>query len=112
MKRPDSDRPGFDEPWQATLLALADTLAQRGLFTPAAWSDALGAALRHAEAAGKPDNPETYYAAVLETLEGLLATTGAVTADARAARNEAWRRAHLETPHGRPVELRPGRERH
>lgn len=112
MRRSDPDRPGFDEPWQATLLALADTLTQRGLFTPAAWSDALGAALRRAEAAGKPDDSETYYAAVLETLEGLLAATGAVTPDARAARNAAWRLAHLETPHGQPVELRPGRDRH
>lgn len=102
---PPSARPIFDEPWQAQLLALADTLARSGSFTPAAWSDALGAALRRAAAEGAPDTAATYYQAVLEALEGLLTTSGALTADDLAARRAAWERAYAATPHGQPVEL-------
>src|SRR5690606_18477420 len=69
---PPSAGPTFDEPWQAQLLALADTLTRGGAFTPTAWSDALGAALRRAAAEGAPDTVATYYEAVLEALEGLL----------------------------------------
>lgn len=97
--------PTFDEPWQAQLLALADTLARSGLFTPAAWSDALGAALRRSAADGAPDTAGTYYQSVLEALEGLLTTSGALTPDDLAARREAWERAYAATPHGQPVEL-------
>lgn len=100
------ERPGFAEPWQAQLLAMVDQLSRRGVFTAAAWSEALGAALRRAADSGAPDTPDTYYGAVLETLESLLAAGGAVTTGSLAERREAWRRAYLATPHGQPVELR------
>ena len=101
--RRDDDSIAFDEPWQAQLLALADTLCRQGAFRPAAWAGALGAALRRADAAGAPDNPETYYAAALDALEHLLTEAGLVTPAALAARQSDWRRAYLETPHGSPV---------
>jgi nitrile hydratase accessory protein len=100
--------PAFDEPWQAEVLALAGALSESGVFTPAQWSEALGAALRQAEARGAPDGHATYYGAVLEALEQLLAATGGITADALAHRIEEWRRAYLQTPHGQPVELAAG----
>jgi len=102
---PPSAGPTFDEPWQAQLLALADTLARGGSFTPAAWSDALAAALRRAAAVGAPDTAATYYQAVLEALEGLLTTSGALTTDDLAARRATWEHAYATTPHGQPVEL-------
>jgi nitrile hydratase accessory protein len=104
--RHDDGAAVFAEPWQAQILALADTLARSGLFTPAAWSEALGGALRHAESHGAPDTPATYYAAAVEALEGLLTASGTIGADALAARREEWRQAHLATPHGQPVELK------
>jgi nitrile hydratase accessory protein len=99
------DEPTFAEPWQAEVLALAFALCERGLFSGAAWSQALGAELRRAEAHGAPDDRETYYAAALAALEGLVAAAGGIDADALAGRIEAWRRAYLATPHGQPVEL-------
>lgn len=104
--RHDDGAAVFEEPWQAQILALADTLARSGLFTPTAWSAALGAALRHAESHGAPDTPATYYAAAVEALEGLLTASGAIGADALAARRKEWRQAYLATPHGQPVELK------
>lgn len=100
--------PVFDEPWQAQALAMADMLVRRGIFTPVAWSEALGGALRRAAAAGRPDTPGTYYAAVVEALEELLEQAGALSHDALHERLEAWREAYRTTPHGQPVELRRG----
>jgi len=102
--------PAFDEPWQAQVLGLAFTLAKAGLFTPAQWSDALGAELRAARDRGDPDDQGTYYDAALAALEGLIATDGRVTPDGLTARVEHWRRAYLNTPHGKPVELSAGDE--
>jgi len=100
--------PVFDEAWHAQVLAVADTLAQSGLFTPAEWSDALGEELRAARRRGAPDDQETYYGAALRALERLIAAAGAVPTAILAERVEAWRRAYLNTPHGRPVELLAG----
>ncbi len=103
--------PAFDEPWQAQVLGVAYSLAERGVFSRAQWSDALGAALRQAAATGAPDTQETYYGAALEALETLLAGASAISPQALAERTDAWRRAYLATPHGRPVELCAGDER-
>jgi nitrile hydratase accessory protein len=104
------EEPVFDEPWQAQILALANDLAEKNVFTRAQWSDALGAALKNAAGSGKPDTPGTYYACALEALEQLMAGHGAVSADSLDARIEEWRRAYINTPHGDPVELDAGKE--
>ena len=93
----------FEEPWQAQALALADTLVKSGPLTPAAWAEALGTALREAEATGAPDTLATYYDAVLTALERV--TEPAVTPADRATRRAAWEAAYRRTPHGKPVTL-------
>lgn len=95
--------PVFSEPWHAEVLAAAHAMVRAGHVTPAAWADALGAALRRAEAAGKPDTEATYYLAALEALEGLVPLTSEELAD----RKSAWERAYRRTPHGAPVALAP-----
>ena len=97
--------PAFEEPWQAQALALADAMVQAGHFSAADWADALGAALREAEAAGAPDTLGTYFTAVLTALERLAETRAGLTADTRAARRAAWEAAYRRTPHGQPVTL-------
>lgn len=104
LARLDGD-PIFDEPWQAIVLALADTLARAGAITPAAWSEALGAALKQAEGRCAPGDAATYYDAALRALESLLEASGRIGRDALSARRDAWARAYRETPHGQPVEL-------
>ena len=104
LARRDAE-PGFDEPWQAQVLALAFNLIEQDVFSASQWSDALGAALKHAEACGEPDVPQTYYQAALAALEILLTADGRIAADNLTDRVEAWRRAYLNTPHGHPVEL-------
>ena len=101
----DDDGPVFDEPWHAQVLALAFDLAERNVFSPAQWSDMLGAKLRETVADGRPDNQQTYYAAALAALEQLVAAEGTITDEVLAGRVDAWRRAYLNTPHGKPVKL-------
>jgi nitrile hydratase accessory protein len=98
-------KPAFEEPWQAEALALADSLVRAGAFTAGDWAEALGAALRDAEAAGAPDTQDTYYAAVLTALERLTEARAGISAETRSERRAAWEAAYRRTPHGRPVKL-------
>lgn len=97
----------FREPWEAQAFALAQALQQGGLFTPEEWSATLGEEIRRAQAAGDPDNGETYYLHWLATLERLIAEKGIATAETQRRYRDAWDRAAERTPHGRPIELQP-----
>jgi nitrile hydratase accessory protein len=101
---PLAPKDAFDEPWQAQALAVADTLVQSGKIAATDWAEALGAALREAEAAGALDTSETYYTAVLTALERLSEPLG-VSAEDRTSRRSAWEEAFHRTPHGQPVSL-------
>lgn len=97
----------FDEPWQAQVLAIADTLVSGGHIAAAEWAETLGDELRRASRTGRPDTPETYYHAALSALERLSAPLG-LTEALCAERRETWKRAYLNTPHGQPVRLQAG----
>lgn len=123
MSRPDSDsakactdgalqpirraegEPLFAEPWEAQALALAVALQRAGAFTANEWAEALGAAIKRAQAAGDPDDGSTYYQHVLSALEHLVLEKRIASADLLAARKAAWVDAYEHTPHGQPVEL-------
>ena len=106
--RAKDGEPVFGEPWHAQTLALADLLVKRGVTSPARWAETLGAEIKALNAA--PDDRETYYRAVLATLERLLAENGSVTPAELEAREHQWERAYLRTAHGKPVELAAGTE--
>jgi nitrile hydratase accessory protein len=97
--------PVFDEGWQAQVLALAFNLVDRGQFTSAEWSQALGAELVRASERGDADDSETYYKAVLTALEQLLHSQDSLPSQMVDQRTEAWRAAYFNTPHGQPVKL-------
>ncbi len=99
--------PVFAEAWQAQALAIADTLVQNGMFSAAAWSDALGEALRQAEADGANDDQETYYRCVLRALEGLVASNSEIDRQSMSGMRADWEQAYIDTPHGQPVNLKP-----
>jgi nitrile hydratase accessory protein len=99
--------PAFDEPWEARAFAMVRALQDEGLFTPGEWSDALGAEIRRAQAAGNPDTGETYYHHWLGALEVLFAEKNLVSTHALASCRTAWARAAERTPHGLPIELCP-----
>jgi nitrile hydratase accessory protein len=97
--------PAFDEPWQAEVLAIADTLVQKGIFSAGAWSAALGAELKQADENGAADNQETYYRCALNALESLVAANSDIDMQAMTGKRKDWEQAYLSTPHGQPVEL-------
>ena len=103
-------RPAFDEPWQAEILAMADALVKRGLFTAEQWSEALGAERKRDAETGVPDDQAHYYEAALRALEALTLRAGALTEAAIDRRQARWHRAYEATPHGDPVRLEAGGE--
>ena len=103
MSQPEPRR--FEEPWQAEALALSAALIQAGRISSSEWADALGSAIKRAQAAGDPDDGSTYYQHVLNALEALVLAKAVTKRDALAARKEAWRSAYASTPHGQPVLL-------
>jgi nitrile hydratase accessory protein len=101
----DADGPVFAEAWHAEVYALTASLIDGGLVTRAEWAEALGEAIRAAQAAGDADLGDTYYEHWLAALEGLCAAKGLALGPAVDQRAEDWREAYLHTPHGQPVEL-------
>jgi nitrile hydratase accessory protein len=104
----DGGEPVFAEPWQAQAFAMTLALHQRGLFSWPEWADALSRQISAAQAAGDADRGDTYYRHWLAALETLVAARGASSPDELARHRDAWDRAAERTPHGQPIELRPG----
>ena len=72
------------------------------------WAATLGEEIKKAQAAGDPDTGETYYHHWLAALERILANKGLADAQTLTRTRDAWQRACERTPHGAPIELRPG----
>jgi nitrile hydratase accessory protein len=103
----DADGPVFREPWEAQAFAMTLALHERGVFTWKEWADALAIEISRAQAAGDPDNGETYYLHWLAALEKLVAEKGVATRETLTRYRDAWDRACDATPHGQPIELTP-----
>jgi len=104
----DEDGPVFREPWEAQAFALAVELSQRGLFTWPEWTEAFATEIKTAQAAGDPDLGDTYYEHWTRALEKLIADKGGIDDATVTEQAETWRRAYLNTPHGKPIELKAG----
>jgi nitrile hydratase accessory protein len=95
----------FAEAWHAQSLALAHAFIQAGRFTPSKWAEALGFALKEAEAKGIPDTDDSYYHAVLGALERLSVSSVGISRQSLEQRKKDWEAAYNNTPHGKPVLL-------
>ena len=101
----DDSGPVFAEPWQAQAFALAVRLSEQGHFSWEEWAEALGAELKAAADAGRPDDGSHYYEHWLAALEKLVTSKQLTDTSSMAARKEAWAEAYRRTPHGQPVTL-------
>lgn len=101
----DAEGPVFREPWEAQAFALALSLHEKGVFTWTEWAAALSDEIKAAQATGDADVGDTYYHHWLRALERLAAEKATVTPEELEDRKEDWRRAYLNTPHGKPVTL-------
>ena len=75
---PGFSQPIFSQPWEAQVFSMTLLLHQRGVFSWAEWSDALGAQIALARRQGDPDLGDTYYRHWVAALEGLLARKGLI----------------------------------
>jgi nitrile hydratase accessory protein len=107
-REPAPGAPVFAEPWHAEVLAIAYALTHSGLFTAGEWAEALGAEIRRSGEAVEPDSDASYYRSALTALERLVGVGSPETGASLDERVEAWRRAYLNTAHGRPVILAAG----
>jgi nitrile hydratase accessory protein len=96
------DEPVFAEPWEAQAFAMAVALQERGMFSATEWAAALGAELADGDPAA------SYYEHWLTALESLLAAKRVADQATLGEYRDAWARAAARTPHGAPIELRPG----
>ena len=103
----DAEGPVFGAPWEAHAFAMTLMLHERGLFTWPEWAAALAAEIKRAQAAGDPDQGDTYYRHWLGALEQMIAQKGVASGDTLARYREAWDHAADRTPHGQPIELKP-----
>ena len=104
----DAHGPVFREPWEAQAFAMTLALHERGLFKWPEWAAVLSEEIKHAQAAGDPDTGDTYYQHWLNALERLVAEKGVTDPTTLGRYQHAWDHAADRTPHGEPIELRPG----
>ena len=101
----DDDGPVFAEPWQAQAFAMVVELVESGQFTWQEWAAALGQQLKHAEAAGAPDDGSRYFYHWVAALERLLEDKEITRPEFLAQKKHDWAHAYRNTPHGKPVVL-------
>ena len=101
-----ADGPGFAEPWMAQAFACAIQVSRQGLFTWSEWVEVFSAEIKtHPAQPGEASNA-AYYRQWLAALETIVGMKGAASTAEITERQETWRKAYLNTPHGQPVELR------
>jgi len=101
----EDDTPVFREPWEAQAFALALRLHEQGHFSWKEWADALSTEIAEATNRGEDNSGENYYRHWLRALESLVTQSGLASKADLDARQQAWQRAHENTPHGEPVAL-------
>ncbi|MEP1963439.1 nitrile hydratase accessory protein [Tateyamaria sp.] len=97
--------PAFEAPWHAQLFALTVHLNEAGLFAWPDWAARFGATLKQNGLERDLNGGDDYFAAWLETLEALLADSGAAAPDDVQLMRTKWEAAYLRTPHGMAVKL-------
>ena len=97
--------PAFEAQWHAQLFALTVHLNEAGVVAWPDWAARFGATLAAHGLDKALNGGDDYFAAWLETLEGMVGDLGHATPEALYSMRAAWERAYLATPHGQPVHL-------
>ena len=101
----DEDGPVFNQPWEAKAFALTVCLSEAGCFSWPEWVNIFSREIKTAQERGDLDLCDTYYQHWLNALERICAAKGLVGYEDMRRHTATWRRAYLNTPHGRPVNL-------
>jgi nitrile hydratase accessory protein len=101
----DSERPIFNEAWEAQAFAMVVALHEAGLFDWSEWTAALSREIAAAPQTADHEASDPYYHHWLAALERLVVEKGAASRAALVSRKAAWARAAKATPHGSPILL-------
>ncbi len=104
----DAAGPVFREPWEAQAFAMAVALQEKGVFSWSEWAETLSGEIKRAQRAGDPDDGSTYYSHWLSALETMVSEKRIADGATVHRYEHAWARAAVRTPHGAPIDLRPG----
>lgn len=104
-KRHRDGEPVFSEQWHAQVIALVELLIADGKIEAEDWSQTLGAELDQQVTDTSMDNDAIYYSAFLSALEQILNRSQFALQAEVDRREQDWRNAYLNTPHGKPVAL-------
>lgn len=102
----EDEDPTFDKPWQAQAFAIVVELSASGAFTWKEWVAVFSEEIKRHPAREDETTNTAYYRQWLAALETIVEARGLAAREEVAARQEAWRTAYLNTPHGQPVTLR------
>jgi nitrile hydratase accessory protein len=102
----EADTLGFAEPWMAQAFACAIQLSRQGLFTWSEWVEVFSAEIKASPAKPGEASNAAYFRQWLAALETIVGLKGAASNAEITDRQQTWRQAYLNTPHGQPVELR------
>jgi nitrile hydratase accessory protein len=106
----ETGEPGFAEPWMAQAFACAIQLSRNGLFSWSEWVEVFSTEIKaHPARPGETAN-DAYYRQWLAALETIVGLKGAALTGEIDERQESWRQAYLNTPHGQQVELGHARQ--
>ena len=95
----------FNEPWQAELLAIAILLCETGRLDKSELSEVAGKAISDTGPSASSTSDEAAFEAALGKLESVLAEKGIADRTEIDSALDEWRRAYLDTSHGKPVKL-------
>ena len=101
----DKEGPVFNEPWEAQAFALVVCLSEVSCISWPEWVAILSQEIKAAQERGDPDLGTTYYQHWLNALERICGEKDLVGHEEMRRRQQEWRRAYLNTPHGQPIEL-------
>lgn len=102
---PDGEGPVFEEPWQAQAFSMLVALNKAGHFPWKDWVRLFSRIIKSAPALRGETANDAYYRQWASALEEMVISLGVVAKDEIANREQEWRRAYLNTPHGLPVHL-------
>ena len=100
--------PVFNAPWEAQAFAMTLALHERGAFSWKEWADTLAEVIGEVRQRGEADTGEHYYRHWLTALERIVARKGLATPELLLRKRDEWEAAARRTPHGQPIELKPG----
>jgi nitrile hydratase accessory protein len=101
----DGEGPVFEAPWQAQAFSMLVALNKAGHFAWKDWVQLFSRVIKSSPVLPGETANDAYYRQWASALEEMVISIGGVTRDEIASREQEWRSAYLNTPHGLPVKL-------